>query len=278
MRNNNDPAGGCDPLVYQCRLPLSTATLRFLAQTLRAHLKKINSRWRKLPPARIAVIVLAALRCDQRLADLAGAHAVSRTTVDRWLKETLTLLAAKAERLQRALRKIVRKGGCLVLIDGTLVRTRRRSGREKKSFYSGKHKCHGLLIIGLVDTRGRLLWVSAARPGRASEITTCRHNKITERLREAGLGAIADLGFAGLDDQPQGNPTIICGYKAAKNRPVTTAQKQVNKLLAAERAVCEHAFAHLKNWRILTRLRMDPKWATPLLRALMVLTHQEVNR
>lgn len=264
--------------MYQCRLPLSTATVSFLAETLRAHLKKINSRWRKLPPGRIAVIVLAALRCDQRLADLAGAHAVSRTTVDRWVKEAVRLLAAKAERLDRALKKIAREGDSVVLIDGSLVRTRRRSGREKKSFWSGKHKCHGLLIIALVDARGRLLWVSAARPGRASEITTCRHNKITERLREAGLGAIADLGFVGLDDQPREDPTIICGYKAAKNRPVTSAHRQVNKLLAAERAVCEHAFAHLKNWRILTRLRMDPKWATPLLRALMVLTHREVNR
>lgn len=222
--------------------------------------------------------MLAALRCDQRLADLAGAHAVSRTTVDRWVKEAVRLLAAKAERLDRALKKIAREGDSVVLIDGSLVRTRRRSGREKKSFWSGKHKCHGLLIIALVDSRGRLLWVSAARPGRASEITTCRHNKITERLREAGLGAIADLGFVGLDDQPREDPTIICGYKAAKNRPVTSAHRQVNKLLAAERAVCEHAFAHLKNWRILTRLRMDPKWATPLLRALMVLTHREVNR
>lgn len=54
--------------VYQCRLPLSTRTVTYLADLLRRHLKAIRSRWRALPPGRIAVIVLAVLRHDQRLA------------------------------------------------------------------------------------------------------------------------------------------------------------------------------------------------------------------
>jgi hypothetical protein len=37
----------------------------------------------------------------------------------------------------------------------------------------------------------------------------------------AGLGAIADLGFVGLDDSdPDADPAVITGYKAARNRPV----------------------------------------------------------
>ncbi|MFD4577482.1 IS5/IS1182 family transposase, partial [Streptomyces sp. NPDC058479] len=40
----------------------------------------------------------------------------------------------------------------------------------------------------------------------------------------------------------------------------------------------EHGFAHLKNWRILTKLRTDPAHATHLLRALLVLTNIEINR
>jgi hypothetical protein len=39
-------------LVYQCALPLSRQTLTFVADLLRGHLKKIGSRWRKLPPGR----------------------------------------------------------------------------------------------------------------------------------------------------------------------------------------------------------------------------------
>ncbi|WP_435810005.1 hypothetical protein [Streptomyces mirabilis] len=30
-----------------------------------------------------------------------------------------------------------------------------------------------------------------------------------------------------------------------------------------------HGFAHLKNWRVLGKVRIDPKWATALVRALL---------
>ncbi|WP_435882719.1 hypothetical protein [Streptomyces bobili] len=71
----------------------------------------------------------------------------------------------------------------------------------------------------LTDDRGRLLWVSAARPGRTSESTACRRDQLTAKLRAAGLGAIADLGFVGLDDSgPDADPAVITGYKAARNR------------------------------------------------------------
>lgn len=33
------------PLVYQCRLPLSTRTANHLAYLLRSHLKAVRSRW-----------------------------------------------------------------------------------------------------------------------------------------------------------------------------------------------------------------------------------------
>ncbi|MCC9705516.1 IS5/IS1182 family transposase [Streptomyces sp. MNU76] len=195
MRKNTSPAEGTEGLVYQCRLPLSSSTLDLVAGLVRSHLKKIRSRWRKLPPGRIALIVLAVLRHDQRLSDIAGGNDVSASTVRRWLLEVIGLLSARAQRLDRALKKIARKGGVVVLLDGTLVRTRRRTGDENRPNYSGKHKAHGPLFLALTDETGNLVWISAAKPGRSSEITTARHNRITTRLREAGLGALADLGF-----------------------------------------------------------------------------------
>ncbi|MFE4588679.1 transposase [Streptomyces laurentii] len=49
-------------------------------------------------------------------------------------------------------------------------------------------------------------------------------------------------------------------------------------LVLRGRAPVEHDFAHLKNWRILTKHRTGPDRATRLLRALLVLTNLEVNR
>jgi hypothetical protein len=279
VTKNNGLAEGPNGLVYTARLPLSSTTLNYLATLIRGHLKKIGSPWRALPPGKIAGIVLAVLCCDQRPGDLAGGNGVHRTTVTRWVREVVGLLAARAPRLDRALKKIARSGGGVVLLDGSLIRTRRRTGTAKRKNYSGKSKCHGLLVIALTDDRGRLLWVSAARPGRTSEITACRHDHRTDRLREAGLGAIADLGFVGLDDSsPDTDPAVITGYTAARNRPLTRGQNLSNTALAAVRAPVEHGFAHLKNWRVLGKVRTDPKWATALVRALLVLTNREVAR
>jgi DDE superfamily endonuclease len=270
------PAEGT-PLVYQCALPLSCQTLAFVADQLRAHLKKIGSRWRKLPPGRIALIVLATLRHDHRLADMAGGNGVSASTISRWTWEIIGLLAARAPRLDRALAAIKKEGGEAVLLDGTLIPTRRRTGTANRKNYNGKHKKHGLLFLALTDQAGNLIWISSARRGAASEIRAARHDHITGHLRTAGLGALADLGFTGLDPGPE-DPVIITGYKATATRKLTPAQRHANQALSAARAPVEHGFSDLKNWRILTRLRLSPAKATTVLRALLVLTRQHTIR
>ncbi|MFJ2864387.1 transposase family protein [Kitasatospora sp. NPDC087314] len=279
MTKTEEPTGDTVPLVYKCRLPLSTSTVTHLADLLRRHLKAIGSRWRALPPGRIAVIVLAVLRHDQRLADMAGGNGVSATTVRRWRDELIGLLAAKAPRLDRALKNIAKRGGEVVLVDGTLIPTQRRTGKDNRPNYSGKHHRPGLRFLALTDEKGRLVWISAARPGRTHDITAARR----DHLRDAGLGALADPGFLGLDDDPD-DPVVVTGFKATRARKLTLGQKVANRILAAGRAPVEHGFAHLKNWRILTKLRTAPVRATELLRALrallvlLVLTNLEVAR
>ncbi len=176
------------------------------------------------------------------------------------------------------LKKIARKGGGVVLMDGSLTHTRRRTGTENRKDYSGKSECHGLLVIARTDERGRLLWVSATRPGRTSGITAYRHDQLTQKLQAAGLGAIADLGFVGLGDTgPDADPAVITGYKAARNRPLTRGQNLADRALAAVRAPVEYGFAHLKNWRVLGKVRTArsgrPPWS-----ALLVLTNRGVSR
>ncbi|MGW3046147.1 transposase family protein [Kitasatospora sp. NPDC001159] len=157
------------------------------------------------------------------------------------------------------------------------ARTQRRTGTANRPNYSGKHHRHGLHFLALTDERGKLIWISAARPGRTHDTTAARRDKIVEHLKAARLGALADLGFLGVD-KPE-NPddqVIVTGYKATRHRKLTAGQ-QVNRVLAAGRAPVEHGFAHLKNWRILTKLRSDPARATALLRALLVLADLEAG-
>ncbi|MEU7640394.1 transposase family protein [Streptomyces sp. NPDC039016] len=96
-------------------------------------------------------------------------------------------------------------------------------------------------------------------------------------LRAAGLGELADLGFRGLDSDVR-DLVVVTGFHASRTRKLTPGQKGANRVLAIGRAPVEHGFAHLKNWRTLTKLRTDAARATRLLRALLVLTSLEVNR
>lgn len=84
----------------------------------------------------------------------------------------------------------------------------------------------------------------------------------------------------GLDDNadPDADPAVITGYKAARTRPLTPGWKLSSTVLATVRAPVEHGFAYLKHWRALTKLRTDSKSATALLRALLVLTNREIAR
>ncbi|MER8091037.1 hypothetical protein ACFVZR_26030 [Streptomyces sp. NPDC058316] len=63
---------------------------------------------------------------------MAGGNDVSESAVRRRRDELIGLLAAQAPRLDRALRKVAERGGEVVLIDGTLIRTRRRTGRADR--------------------------------------------------------------------------------------------------------------------------------------------------
>ncbi len=211
------PVEGTRDAVYQVRLPVSKRTIEPVAGLIRGRRKQLGTRWRKVTPGTQAIIVLAVLRHDQPLLDMAGGNDVSASTVRRWVLEVLGLLAY-------------------------------------------------------------LIWISSVRHGRASEITAARHDHITRRLREAGLGALADLGFVGLDDDPDDAPVIITGRKATRSHRLTDAEKEANRLVSRERAAVERGFANLKSWRILTEVRMNAHHATTLLRALLVLANREVRR
>lgn len=89
----------------------------------------------------------------------------------RWRDELIGLLAARAPRLDRALKKIARRGGEVVLIDGTLIPTQRRTGKTNRPNYSGKHHRHGLHVLALTDEKGRLIWIYPL-PGPAAPTTS----------------------------------------------------------------------------------------------------------
>jgi hypothetical protein len=83
------------------------------------------------------------LRKGETYADLACGFTIGTSTVYRYIREALDLLAAMAPTLEQAIEVAQRKA--FVIGDGTLLRIDRvgiASGRDR-AYYSGKHKAHG---------------------------------------------------------------------------------------------------------------------------------------
>jgi hypothetical protein len=252
-------------LFYPATLPLSSKTLNYAAGVIRHHRRAIGSCWRKLPPARQALLVLAYLRKGETFAELAAGFGISTTTAWRYVTETVALLAARAPVLRRALARAKARHAFLV-IDGTLIPIDRVAA--DRPFYSGKHRRHGMNLQVIASPDGVILWVSGPLPGAVHDLTAARIWGIVRQLAAAGLIVLADKGYTGAGD-PVHTP-----YRGHGKPP---SQKEANRAHARLRAPGERANAQLKAWRILRKLRCCPWRTGQLAKAIHVLQIRETT-
>jgi hypothetical protein len=251
-------------LFYRAVLPLSRATLTYVAGVIRRHRRQIGSCWRKCNPGQQALLVLAHLRKGETFAELAAGFGVSTATAWRYVSETVALLAARAPKLRGALRQ-ARKHAYVVL-DGTLIPIDRLAA--DRPFYSGKHRRHGMNLQVIASPDGEILWVSGALPGSVHDLTAARIWGVVRELAASGLITLADKGYIGAGD-PVRTPY--------RGRGKPASQKDANRAHARLRAPGERANAQLKSWRILRKLRCCPWRAGQLAKAIHVLQVRETT-
>jgi hypothetical protein len=75
---------GASMLFYRACLPLSRATLAYLAGVIRRYRRQIGSCWRKCNPGQQALLVLAHLRKGETFAELADGFGVGTATAWRY--------------------------------------------------------------------------------------------------------------------------------------------------------------------------------------------------
>ena len=182
-------------LFYRAALPLSSRTLNYAAGIIRRHRASIGSLWRKLSPGRQALLVLAYLRKGETFAELAAGFEIGTATAWRYVNETVALLAARAPRLQKAVRDAKKAGYAYVVLDGTLIPIDRVAA--DRPFYSGKHKRHGMNLQVIASPDGTILWVSGALPGSVHDKKAEWIWGVLHELEAAGLITLADKGYQG---------------------------------------------------------------------------------
>jgi hypothetical protein len=124
---------------------VSSRALRLLAEALRRRRGELRTRWRRLDAGRQALLGVAYLRKGETYADLACGFAVGVTTVYRYVREGLALLAALAPSLEQA--TDVAKGKAYVIIDGSLPRIGRVALRKIRSSPRG-----AAMLVNAVQT------------------------------------------------------------------------------------------------------------------------------
>jgi Helix-turn-helix of DDE superfamily endonuclease len=125
-----------------------------------------------LNPAQQALLVLVYLRNGETFANLAAGFAISTATAWRYVNETVDLLAARAPRLDHALRKAKTSGHAFVGLDGTRIPIDRLAA--DRPFYSGKHKHHGSRVAQRSFTPGLRQNGASAEPRRPRQETPGR--------------------------------------------------------------------------------------------------------
>jgi hypothetical protein len=104
-------------LSYPSAITLSTRTLNWLAELIRAHRAVARSRWRRLDAAGQALLVLAHLRNGDTYARLAAGFGIGTTTAWRYVREAVNLLASAAEDVTAAAARAARLA--YAILDGT---------------------------------------------------------------------------------------------------------------------------------------------------------------
>ena len=129
---------------------------------IRRYRRQIGSCWRKCNPGQQALLVLAHLRKGETFAALAAGFGIGTATAWRYVREAVTLLAARAPRLRDALRTAKKAGHAFVVTGGTLIPIDRVAA--DRPFYSGKHRRHGMNLQVISSPAGEILWVSGPCP------------------------------------------------------------------------------------------------------------------
>ncbi|MFC7717388.1 transposase family protein [Nonomuraea recticatena] len=250
------PQPGASWLSYRASIPLSNHTLTRLADLIRTQRAERRSRWRKLDPARQALLILAHLRNGDTYTRLAAGFSVGTTTAWRYVQESVELLAILADEVQAAAARAAWLA--YAILDGTLIPIDRLA--DERPYYSGKHKQHGVNVQLLADPVGRLVWASPALPGAVHDMSAARTVGLIDALTSAG-------------------GTIRTPFKRHRHRPgLSRSQRDVNRAHARIRAIGERAVATLKSWKVLTKLRCCPHRATALVQAILVLQLIEEGR
>src|SRR3954469_11459513 len=100
---------------------------------------------------------------------------------------------------RRDLPALLKETPALAVIVDTFEQRTQRPTRRQRAYYSGKKKAHTLKSQVAVDEDGHVVDVGPRRPGCWADLKVFRRSGLVGKLVRAGVGALGDLGYVGID-------------------------------------------------------------------------------
>ena len=152
---------------------------------------------------------------------------------------------------RRDLPALLKAAPALAVIVDTFEQRTQRPRRRQRAYYSGKKKAHTLKSQVAVDEDGRVVDVGASRPGRWADLKVFRRSGLAGRLIRAGVGALGDLGYLGLDGlSPRLRGATPRRKPRGRERP--PEDRRYNRAFARRRIGVEPAIGRLRRSQALT--------------------------
>src|SRR5215472_10123357 len=214
-----------------------------------------------LSPADQLLLTIVWLRHYPTQECLGYLFAVSDSTALRAIRRCLPLLEQSGKdtmRLpdpgkghRRDLPALLKATPTLAVIVDTFEQRTQRPQRRQRTYYSGKKKAHTLKSQVAVDEDGHIVDVADSRPGRWADLKVFRRSGLAGRLARAGVGALGDLAYVGIDG-------LVRGLRGATPRRKPRGQerppedRRYNRAFARRRIKVEHAIGRLRRYQALT--------------------------
>lgn len=139
----------------------------------------------------------------------------------------------------------------LAVIIDTFEQRTHRPKRRQRAYYSGKKKAHTLKSQVAVDEDGHIVDVGESRPGPWADLKVFRRSGLAGRLARAGVGALGDLAYVGIDGRVGGLRGATPRRKPrGKDRPAE--DRRYNRAFARRRIKVEHAIGRLRRFQALS--------------------------
>lgn len=179
---------------------------------------------------------------------------------------------------RRDLPTLLKQAPGLAVIVDTFEQRTHKPKRRQRAYYSGKKKAHTLKSRVAIDEDGRVVDVGESRPGPWADLKVFRRSGLAGRLARAGVGALGDLAYAGIDG-------LVRGLRGATPRRKPRGQerppedRRYNRAFARRRIKVEHAIGRLRRYQALTAVnRHGRKGHAARVRAVAGLVNQMLDR